>query len=551
MEKQELLAQAEVIRNETQDYANDANRIGKMFEDIINSIPLSVALPQLNSLNTFENRGMYVVNLQSTDDGIVIGVLDVFGAWNSDYTTQRFVTNALLDSLNAGDAIPIMNGLETHIYDRHYSSTSKAWSEWKESDLKLDDSVITSWDGTVVENPAINSQSSMANGKVVLAKMNNGKTGFVWEVTASDGEKSYYNNWVEGSNYSGFSNYQDTPFDGTKQVEIKRTVFITPENGTYLCLNGREVTNISANIDSLENIAKSVKWSGEIVNGVTILQNSYTGDDGTVVLVGNYTFAYKVGSTYYGNWTTREDYQKNIYKSGTIGWKAGFYDYLLYVSPTSVWMKKSDSELVSLTGSSELTPEKEAIIDNLPESVMYDLNIEAEESQVSIQYTSKILSSGDDDVNQISIPAATITEAGVMSAADKTKLDSLVDGVYRVDLAAIYQYQKKWTALEEKIFIGSFDELYYAITKGSAIVQKLQNPHDYDNPAIVVTQSVPDKNTIWLGILGRDNGDMFNGIGYPSKYGLSYWQMVLTKGSDGLVTCKEENTDTYGGTFLN
>ncbi len=345
----ELLALAEQIRLETQDYANDAERIGTMFKKIVSYLRLigakAVALPQLNSLNTFENRGMYVVNLQSTDDGIVIGVLDVFGAWNSDYTTQRFVTNALLDSLNAGDAIPIMNGLETHIYDRHYSSTSKAWTQWKESDLKLDDSVITSWGGTIVENPKINSQSSTANGKVVLAKMDNGKMGFVWEVTASDGEKSYYNNWIEGSNYSGFSNYQDTPFDGTKQVEIKRTIFITPENGTYLCLNGREVTNI----DSSENIAKSVKWSGEIVNGVTISQNSYTGDDGTVVLVGNYTFAYKVGSTYYGNWTTREDYQKNIYKSGTIGWKAGFHDYLLYVSPTSVWMKKSDSELVNIS----------------------------------------------------------------------------------------------------------------------------------------------------------------------------------------------------------
>mgnify|MGYP001326952492 CR=1 FL=1 len=42
----------------------------------------------------------------------------------------------------------------------------------------------------------------------------------------------------------------------------------------------------------------------EIVNGITVSPNSYTGDDGTVVLVGNYTFAYKVisgGNTiYYG-----------------------------------------------------------------------------------------------------------------------------------------------------------------------------------------------------------------------------------------------------------
>ena len=250
MEKQKLLALAEVIRREKQDYANDAERIGKMLEDIINSIPLSVALPKLNSLNTFENRGMYVVNLQSTDDGIVIGVLDVFGAWNSDYTTQRFVTNASLDSLNAGDAVPIMNGSETHVYDRHYSSISETWTQWEEPGLKLDDSVITSWGGIIVENPKINSQRSIANGKVVLAKMDDGKMGFVWEVTDSDGTKSYYNNWVEGSNHSAYKNYQDTPFDGTKQVEIKRTIFLTPDNGTYLCLNGKEVANISSGISA-------------------------------------------------------------------------------------------------------------------------------------------------------------------------------------------------------------------------------------------------------------------------------------------------------------
>lgn len=321
---------------------NESGEVVRVPMDIMRA--KTVLFKDINSLtDPYTSCGEYIV----TDGITILGIMTVTTQWSPHTIYQKITTTATLEGLNSmeGLEVPTMSYIGLNDYVRYYNITNKTWSVWQEYNFKLDDSVITSWDGTIVENPTINSQSSTANGKVVLAKMNNKTMGFVWEVTAGNGTKSYYNNWIEGSNYSGFSNYQDTPFDGTKQVEIKRTIFITPENGTYLCLNGREVTNI----DSLENIAKSVKWSGEIVNGVTISQNSYTGDDGAVVLVGNYTFAYKVGSTYYGNWTTREDYQKNIYKSGTIGWKAGFYDYLLYVSPTSVWMKKSDSELVNIS----------------------------------------------------------------------------------------------------------------------------------------------------------------------------------------------------------
>lgn len=241
MEKQELLAQAEVIRKETQDYANDANRIGKMFEDIINSIPLSVDFSQLNSLNKPESCGRYVVKYYNEYS---VGVLDIMMPYSSFTILQRFISSADLTELNKGNLS--MHTDKIYTYDRFYNLrdietggiSGKTWSKWNEA------------------------------------------------------------------------------YD-------------------------------------LNNFAKSVKWSGEIVNDVTISPNSYTGDDGTVVLVGNYTFAYKVisgGNTiYYGNWHGREDYQKNIYQSGTIGWKAGFYDYLLYVSPTSVWMKKSDSELVNIS----------------------------------------------------------------------------------------------------------------------------------------------------------------------------------------------------------
>ena len=66
----------------------------------------------------------------------------------------------------------------------------------------------------------------------------------------------------------------------------------------------------------LNNFAKSVKWSGEIVNGITVSPNSYTGDDGTVVLVGNYTFAYKVisgGNIFITGIGTAERITKRIY----------------------------------------------------------------------------------------------------------------------------------------------------------------------------------------------------------------------------------------------
>lgn len=238
MEKQELLAQAEVIRNETVTGANTATRVGDMLINIIKFIPDSeikhTTIKDADSLNTGYDDGIYMVHAGNINS-YVVGLLLVF--WN---------------------------------YNKTSIVTQKLWS--------------------VISPDYINSDNP----------------------ETYNGTKIYS---YERSN-GGF----DSQFGDWKLIE--------------------------------EGINK-LQWSGEIVNDVTVSPNSYTGDDGTVVLVGNYTFAYKVisgGNTiYYGNWYGREDYQKNIYQSGTIGWKAGFYDYLLYVSPTSVWMKKSDSELVNIS----------------------------------------------------------------------------------------------------------------------------------------------------------------------------------------------------------
>lgn len=338
MEKQELLAQAEVIRKETQDYANDANRIGKMFEDIINSIPLSVDFSQLNSLNKPESCGRYMVEEKNT--GVIIGVLDIVMPWSRSSVLQRFTTSVQLSSLNAGDAIPTMEYSNLYTYDRFFNNSSS-----------------------------------------VLGGVNKGE----------------WSKWKEA-------------YD-------------------------------------LNNFAKSVKWSGEIVNGITVSPNSYTGDDGTVVLVGNYTFAYKVisgGNTiYYGNWNGREGYQKNIYQSGTIGWKAGFYDYLLYVSPTSVWMKKSDSELVNISSEGSGEGSNALLLGDIN-----SLTDSSTSSQIATALNNKTLAELQDAVrNGASIQF--VGDYGVVDIIYKSQsTGQLVFGFIYTDEPACAPYMSKIIALE-------------------------------------------------------------------------------------------------------
>ena len=384
------------------------SRINKLEEVATKIIDFS----QLDSLNTSDKSGSYLVIHNGYPVGYVITVSD-----NMAHVIDMLLfTNMLLDNgeFNGGHT-----DSEIHLYKRIYNILSHnlpdisigSWGEWKEAyDLS----------GIPCKNlgaiPEIRLDSITTEGVYTYSNESpTNVTGSYKYILFVTGRFGYY---IGGGLLPAVINSDVTQWrlstteDGQKK-EIRRG----HKEGSETTYTWEEWTE-----ETTENF---VRWSGEVVTNVTVLENSYNGNDGTVVFANNSTFAYKVDSSYYGNWLTRENYQKNIYKANTIGWKAGFHDYLLYVSPTSVWMKKNDSELVNLTGSSELTPEQEAIIDNLPVGVVYDMNIEAEESQVSIQYTSKLLSSGDDDVNQISIPASTTEEAGVMSAADKTKLDNL------------------------------------------------------------------------------------------------------------------------------
>ena len=502
----ELLALAEQIRLETQDYANDAERIGTMFKKIISYLPLIEGVKEVTQINTSLAKGVYIYTHTSsgttyndilfvTKSSNAAGLVDThFLLFNkSQYSLQyRRNDEAFSDVFKYDGRTYFINDIS----DKDLQTFFRNIGYINMSD-KYEANFIHTLDGIVYAGADVIENEITEEQKVSR-----------FQIRLS-GFGMYYRRLPYKDNPD--TNFGSTPFIPLGHVnlgEIENEEYL--DNVIELGIYSYIVTNGLYRRHKILFVTHSVSTLGSLNTVVQTKMESDISDSGEVILK-RYT---RTG------------------QNNTIG-QPDKYNWIEWIEDTG-----------------GITQEQKAIIDNLPISVMHDMEIEPEENQVNLRYTSKILSSGDDDVNQISIPAATITEAGVMSAEDKTKLDSLVDGVYRVDLAAIYQYQKKWTALEEKIFIGSFDELYYAITKGSAIVQKLQNPHNYDNPAIVVTQSVPDKNTIWLGILGRDNGDMFNGIGSPSKYGLSYWQMVLTKGSDGLVTCKEE-TGTYGGTFLN
>lgn len=79
---------------------------------------------------------------------------------------------------------------------------------------------------------------------------------------------------------------------------------------------------------------------------------------------------------------------------------------------------------VSYSEATDLTPYAKAI--NLPDSVISNADISSDANNVTLKYTRDSLIDGSNSEVNLQIPAATTSAAGVMSAPDKVKLDSLV-----------------------------------------------------------------------------------------------------------------------------
>ncbi len=262
------------------------SRINELKTGVVNQIDFS----KIDSLYAVDNPdgttdcGVYYV----TKYGHIIGILNVYA--NSDNIIQELTTSLLL----ANGFLTLNSDTGVHCYSRFYNTSFEdltdqvpldTWSKWKEAGSEFNNGIITSWDGTIVENPTINEQSSAGMGKVILAKMSDEIMGFAWEVTASNGTKSYYSNWIEGNNYQGYSNYQDVPFNGIIPVEIKRSIFITPENGVYLCLNGREISNIGMmgeNLPELIMSGNNARVDDSNADRVILALQAYNKDSGDI-----------------------------------------------------------------------------------------------------------------------------------------------------------------------------------------------------------------------------------------------------------------------------
>ena len=79
---------------------------------------------------------------------------------------------------------------------------------------------------------------------------------------------------------------------------------------------------------------------------------------------------------------------------------------------------------VSYSEATDLTPYAKAI--NLPDSVISNADVSSDANSVTLKYTKDSLIDGSNSEVNLQIPAATTSAAGVMSAPDKRKLDSLV-----------------------------------------------------------------------------------------------------------------------------
>ena len=337
----------------------------------------TVDFSQLDSLNAPARCGRYAVKL----NGIVVGALDVATNSEGKSILQRFTTSAAIMDPDSDD---VTRFARVRVYDRfynHYGSTldgvrNMTWSEWR----KLADAL------------------DIAQLNISGAFPESGRSVFneeYWKPIPFDErymQFQYDMSYVPGSivnmpddtDYTYESLKMNTgptlpPYEKGNRYTLKSAIAILPaqfeKEGfkvTFLSYETNEWVTYQfkghywnnpydwKEMYNLDICMKYVKWDGTIVHDVQTEYMSYTGDDGKVVLCqssdGTERFLYEVGTKtkivggntgskkYYQSWMNKTsnylDYQKDL---------GGFYDYLLYVSPASLWMKGEEEKLIRLS----------------------------------------------------------------------------------------------------------------------------------------------------------------------------------------------------------
>lgn len=339
MGKTELLNQANIIRQETNKRANDAERIGKMFTDIIGFIPTNpqiktIAPISFDAYNSSEEEGFYYV----VQDGRLVGMLQVFSRSNYGNVIQQVLTACVKVTANGyefNDQYPLVT------LQRTSDQTEDVWSNWVQVANNLRTVAISDIDSIDTQFGSYDVVASLESHMVI---------GFLTCSFAILYESQY----AVGSFMLNNGSLVMNPNGGIKSFSRRRKYKGTSGFDEWEPWEKKDV--------DLSPYVKSVEWSGETVTGVDVLAMS-TINPGTPVLLVNandegIAFVYKVANSfgnvdYYGNWEGLTEYQDNAYASGAMHFIAGFFAKTLYISPDSIWMVNDDEKLVKKTGGAE------------------------------------------------------------------------------------------------------------------------------------------------------------------------------------------------------
>lgn len=202
--RQELIDQANVIRNETVPEANTATRVGDMLNNIIKFIPDSeikhTTIKDADSLNTGYDDGIYMVHA-SNITGYVTGLLLV--CWN--YNKTNIITQKLWSVISPvyinSDTPETYNGTKIYSYERSNGGVNSQFSDWKLIEEGIEK---LQWSGKTVGAVNVNQASNNSKGEVVLATYSESKQYFVLEVNTGAVPPpgiEYFANWTSRKEY--------------------------------------------------------------------------------------------------------------------------------------------------------------------------------------------------------------------------------------------------------------------------------------------------------------------------------------------------------------
>lgn len=381
-------------------------------EPVTASIP-TILLSELDTLTAgaVTGSGDSIYKVRLTENGVVVGILQMFSDNMAHVASQVFITHYT----NPGTWL-IHNDDEVYIYCRSYALQETTtipqgtWSQWRNFILPSITNLLPPY-ATSTKYGTVKLGSDVV--QAIAAEEPQSEPGRTYPVQ-KDGDGKLVVNVPGGSESSSV-----LVFDGIEEGEI-----------TILDRTPADFTRVI--------------WSSH-----------------------NKKFAAKTADgQYYSNWPSNERYggSKNEYEDGnlfvcvpksiapTVGFTNGVYAKVakeaLGGSYTTVLEKVAEVNIAysnaTPSADGQMSKEDKSVLDSLPSGILDSIDpFTATADAVSFNYYS-IAKKGDkpyggEEQFSEDIPAATHTSAGVMTAADKVKVDSALtgDGVASVKVVTV------------------------------------------------------------------------------------------------------------------